>query len=394
MRSLGIPCAGRVPGFDPHSCITNRMLRKILTPAAGFAVAAAGEALHSSGLPAAEIKRLGIFVGSLGLDQDLNTFGEALRHSLEPATPEPESGSSEPVASDHPHERFSYSRFHKHGMSLIDPLFLLKSLPNAGLCGAAIEHGMEGPNLNIMNGSTSGLLAVSAAADSILRGDTPVALAGGYDSLVQLETVLAHLIDGRLLTENEGGNTSGYLPSEGAVFFVLEEEAHAHARGAHIFAEVAGSAVTHSPSRAAPEQGAAAALERAVRASNSTEQRTQQASCTAPNAVFGDGLNLPAHDALEAEVVRRIACGQRDIPLQSSVSRLGFAGAATGLFSLLHAALTIDGQLPFTDAASLTSIPGELPEKLLVWTSDRGRDHVAITLHRPDTAATETLCEP
>ena len=376
-----------MPAFDPHSCITNRMLRKILTPAAGFAVAAAGEALNSSGLPSAEIERLCLFVGSLGLDQDLNTFGEALRHSLEPAMPKLEPNSSESDAL----ERFSYTRFHKHGMSLIDPLFLLKSLPNAGLCGAAIEHGMQGPNLNIMNGSTSGLLAVSAAADSILRGDTPVALAGGYDSLVQLETVLAHLIDGRLRTGNEGGNARGYLPGEGAVFFVLEEKTHADARGAHIFAELAGSAVTHSPSDAALEQGAVAALERAARASGVTGQPAQQASCTTPNAVFGDGLNLAAHDTLEAEVLRRMACSQRAIPLHSTVERLGFAGAATGLFSLLHAALTMDGQLPFTDAAT----HGQPPERFLVWTSDRGRDHVAVTLRRPYAAATEAAsCEP
>ena len=380
MQVLGIPHAGRVPDFDPYSCITNRMLRKILTRAAGFAVVAAGEALHSSGLPTADIEKLGLFVGSLGLDQDLNTFGEALRYSLESA-PEGEPSPSESVASNAPPERFSYSRFHKHGMSLIDPLFLLKSLPNAGLCGAAIEHGMQGPNLNVMNGSTSGLLAVSAAADSILRGDTPVALAGGYDSLVQLETVLAHLIDGRLLT----GEASGYLPGEGAVFFVLEEETHARARGAHIFAEIGGSAVAHSPPDAIPNQSAATVLERVARASGATEQWTQQASCTAPNAVFGDGLNLAAHDALEVEVLRRMACGRRDIPLQSTVSRLGFAGAATGLFSLLHAALTIDGQLPFTDGATT----GQLPEKLLVWTSDRGRDHVAVTLRRHYTAGTE-----
>lgn len=392
MQALGIPHAGRVPGFEPHNRIANRMLRKILTPAAGFAVAAAGEALHRSGLQPAEIEKLSLFVGSLGLDQDLNTFGEALRQSLEPALPGLEPNPSEPSASASAPERFSYSRFHKHGMSLIDPLFLLKSLPNAGLCGAAIEHGMQGANLNIMNGSTSGLIAVSAAADSIFRGDTPVALAGGYDSLVQLETVLAHLIDGRLRTGKEGGNGSGYLPSEGAAFFFLEEEAHAHARGAHIFAEIAASAVTHSPSGTPPEQGAVAALERAARASAAAEPPTEYPSCTAPNAVFGDGLNLAGHDALEAEVLRRIGCRLRGIPLHSTVSRLGFAGAATGLFSLLHAALTIDGQLSFAGMAN----PEQPPEKLLVWTSDRGRNHVAIALRRsPDTAATEAApCEP
>jgi len=388
MKALGMPHVGRVPGFDPHNCITNRMLRKILTPTAGFAVAAAGEALRRSGLTDAEIARFGLFVGSLGLDQDLNTFGEALRHSLEPSPPPGESSPSDSAAGPNPApERFSYNRFHKNGISLIDPLFLLKSLPNAGLCGAAIEHGMQGPNLNIMNGSTSGLLAVAAAADSILRGDTPVALAGGYDSLVQLETVLAHLIDRRLLI----GNASGYLPSEGAVFFVLEEETHAQKRGAHIFAEVAGSAVTHSGPHDIPEHGATAALERAARASGGTEQQTQQASCATPYAVFGDGLNLPSHDALEAEILRRMACGQRDIPLHSTVSRLGFAGAATGLFSLLHAALTMDGQLPFADAPTT----GKPPERLLVWTSDRGRDHVAVTLRRPYTPAAEAApCEP
>lgn len=392
MKALGISHAGRVPGFDPQSCITNRMLRKILTPAAGFAVAAAGEALHNAGLSAAEVEKTSLFVGSLGLDQDLNTFGEALRESLEPAPFESAAKLSDTdAATQAAPERFSYRRFHKYAVSLIDPLFLLKSLPNAGLCGAAIEHGMQGANLNIMNGSTSGLLAVSAAVDSIMRGDSPLALAGGCDSQVQLETVLDHLIEGRIVTDREPCPGMGYLPGEGAAFFLLEEEVHARERGAHIFAEVTGSAVTHSPSDAAPAKCAADALERAARTSRRPEGFSEQRSDGTPDAVFGDGLNLPGHDALESEVLRRIAC-DRDIPLHSAVSRLGFAGAATGLFSLLHATLTMDGQLQFKNSAA----PGQPPEQLLVWTSDRGRDHVAVTLRRSHcNAATEPApCVP
>jgi len=328
---LGVPCAGLIPAEESASSIRNRMLRKILTRSAGFAVAAAGEALRVSALPAQLVRTAELYVGSPGLDQDLNVFAEALLQSLE---------------GEEGHATFSYSRFTRQGTSLIDPLFLVRSLPNAGLCGIAIEFDMQGRNLNITNGATSGMLALTSAAAAISRGDTDVALAGGYDSLVQMEVLLGHLGAGRIAMEGIDG---GYLPAEGAVFFVLEEIEFARRRGANVLAEVTGWGTSHSSVEMASK-----GLERAAQAS-------LKGCSTAPAMVFGDGLRLANHDAMEAEAVRRL--GQH-VRLNTAVERLGFAGGVTGLFSTLHALASLRGVVA----------------PVIAWTSDRGRNHVAVAL--------------
>jgi 3-oxoacyl-(acyl-carrier-protein) synthase len=268
-------------------------------------------------------------VGSLGLDQDINLFVEALRSSLD---------------SD---RRFSYTRFQRQGTALIDPLFLLKSLPNAGLCGAAIEFGLRGPNLNIMNGQVSGLLAVAIASRMVAAGECDVAIAGGYDSTLQFEVALSHLLNGHLSTKQSPDR--GYVLGEGAAFFVIESESHARSRGATVFAEITGVGHSHSRPTHAP-QGLSAAARAAF-------------DSGAPGAIYCDGLNLPASDRMEQDAAELIGC---DAGLQSSTHLIGYCGVASPLFSLLDAVLHLSGD-------SLSNA--------LVWTSDRRRDHVAVSLH-------------
>lgn len=331
IASLDVPHAYKVTGFDPGLAISNRMLRKILTTAASHAVSAAGQAIKSSALSKRKVETASLFVGSLGLDQDLDLFGEALHASLD---------------AEH---KFSYERYSRYGKALIDPLFLVKSLPNAGLCGTAIEHQILGPNLNIMSGSASGLLALDAAFQQVRSGATSVALVGGYDSTLQLEIILAHMLEGRVAT---GTNPKrGYVLGEGAAFFVVEDAEHAEARGATVYAEI--SDVTHAHSAPA---SAAEALYRIAR---------EAAGNAEVDAVFGDGLNLPDEDALEQQTLLRL---QPSLTLRSFTDKTGYCGVASPLFSLLHATLAV--------------VNGEVT-KPLVWSSDHGRHHVAIALRTP-----------
>jgi 3-oxoacyl-[acyl-carrier-protein] synthase II len=329
MLALNAPHAARVVGFDLSSVITNRMLRKILTSAASYAVAAAGQAIASSGLPKDDIHNASLVVGSLGLDQDLNLFGEALKTSID---------------SDN---RFSYARFTRHGTALIDPLFLVKSLPNAGLCGTAIQYEIFGPNLNIMSGSASGLLAIAAAFQDVRSGATPVAIVGGYDSTLQLEVILAHLVEGRLATHSSPD--VGYVLGEGAAFFVLEDADHARARNATVYAEITGASHAHSTAANAADTLHLIALE-------------ALGDILPPDAIFGDGLDLPGQDALECAVSHQLKSSSL---LRTSTAATGCCGVASPLFSLLHA----------TCAVSDRSV-----NRPLVWTSDHKREHVAVAL--------------
>jgi 3-oxoacyl-[acyl-carrier-protein] synthase II len=328
IATLDIPHACSVLEFDAGSAIRNRMLRKILTRAASYAVSAAGEAIASAALEPTEVETASLFVGSLGLDQDLDLFGEALKASLDAEN------------------EFSYERYSRYGKGLIDPLFLVKSLPNAGLCGTAIEHQILGPNLNIMSGPASGLLAFASAFQQIQSGATTVALAGGYDSTLQLELVLTHLLEGRATTGAEPDR--GYVLGEGAAFFVLEDRTHAEARQATIYAEITAVAHAHSAPASAAE-----GLYQVAREASADIQI---------DAIFGDGLNLPEEDEMEAQTALRL---QPKLAVRSLTRSTGYCGVASPLFSMLEAVLA-------TRAGEVT--------RPLVWTSDHGRHHVAVAL--------------
>jgi hypothetical protein len=183
-----------------------------------------------------------------------------------------------------------------------------------------------------------------AACQHIQCGAASVALVGGYDSTLQLESVVVHLLEGRAAT----GSATGYVLGEGAAFLVVEDAAHAEARKAKVYAEIAGLAHAHS----APDHASEALYRVAMEAS----------AGAAIDEVFGDGLNLPEEDALEQQTLRRLGPG---LILRTQTQRTGFCGVASPLFSLVD--------------AIRAAAAGEVARPL-VWTSDHGRHHVAVAL--------------
>jgi 3-oxoacyl-[acyl-carrier-protein] synthase II len=349
------------------------MLRKILTNAACYAVAAAGEAIRDAGLAAdrGTLERCGICVGSLGLDQDFNIFADSLRVSL----------TREKI--------FDTRLFVEYGMSLIDPLFLVKSLPNSGLCGIAIQFGLRGANLNIMNGAVSGLQSINAAAAEIRSGNLDCAIAGGYDSLLQLEVAINHLIAGNVRADEQPSlsRRNGYALGEGAAFVFLESETHARARGARIYGEIAGGGQTHAATRPMTRESGAVGLKAASR------KAMDAAGVEAAGAVFGDGFGGTFQDGVEADVLSHLRTKRPGIRFTSAAGALGFCGVAAGALSAAHALLGLrQGVIPpmvncpnaLSDCAGtcVRSLEKRLFDRALVWSSDRGFDHVAIVLER------------
>ena len=372
LQGLPLTCEGSVQSFERREHVSHRMLRKILTNAACYAVAAAGEAIADAGLASEPriLERCGICVGSLGLDQDFNTFTDSLRLSL----------TREKI--------FDMRLFVEYGMSAIDPLFLVKSLPNSGLCGMAIQFGLRGANINIMNGAVSGLQSINAAAGEIRSGNLDCAIAGGYDSLLQLEVAINHLIAGSVCTSEypSSSQRDGYALGEGAAFVFLESETHARARGARIYGEIAGGGQTHSPAHPMTRESGAGGLTAA------SHQAMRAAGVEAVDVIFGDGVGATFQDSVEADALNDLQRGSV-IRFTSAAGALGFCGVASGALSAAHALLGLRQELipPMVNSAAslpdcseicVRSLETRPFERALVWSSDRGFDHVAIVLQR------------
>lgn len=373
-----------IQGFQRKDHIPDRMVRKLVSPNGAYPIAAANDAIRDAGLEgnAEVMANAGLYVGSLAFDIPPDTFLPALKESF-----------------DRDGE-FKMARYAQRGLKLLDPLFLVKALPNGGLCGISILHQILGANTNITNGPVSGLQAVATAARAIRRGEVEVAITGGYDSQVTVDGVVEHMIAGRLssrLDDTAGAcrpfsvGRDGFAVGEGAAFLVLESEAHARARGARIYAEIGGIAQT-SHCELLLERGAHAngALEHAAR-------RSMELTGTQPSelgGIYGDGLGTRDHDISEASVVQRVT-GDADVPFTAATGALGYSGAAGGVFSLVHAALSIrDGVIPpltncdeVDPQCRVNAQPQRRPlerDQLLVWQSHAGLKNVSMVVRGCD----------
>ncbi len=377
------PCA-KVSGFDARQMIPNRSLRKLLAPTAKYAMVAAGEAIENAGLSdeTTLLNEAGIYVGSLALDVQMNKFAAALFECIEDDT-------------------FDYSAFGKRGMNLIDPLFLVKGLPNSAICGVAIEHQINGPNLNITNGPVSGLQAIATAASAIRKGLIDIAVVGAYDSLLNAESLAANIIDDRLSSNTEhpesacrpfSTDRNGFAPSEGAAFVILESRTSALKRTAPILASIRG--IGEATDTSALLNGSSNTPDHSDRALfNATSKALQRASMkfSDVDVIYGTGLATVKDDMREIHTVRELDHGDSALQYTAATGALGFAGAASGIQSFAHACLGLKQQvvpplvnctnpleeLPFNVSAEVLNLDCSTA---LVWNSDYGYKHAAIVI--------------
>ncbi|MET9592096.1 beta-ketoacyl-[acyl-carrier-protein] synthase family protein [Streptomyces sp. NPDC006516] len=207
-------------GFTPQEI--RRMDRAAL-----FAVHTAREAVTDSGLDFANLdpRRTGVTVGSavgatMGLDQEYRTVSD--------------SGRLELVDS-------AYAVSHLYNFMV----------PSSFATEVAWAVGAEGPATVVSTGCTSGLDAIGYAADLIREGTVDVMVAGATDAPISPITVACFDAIKATTPRNDDpehasrpfdASRNGFVLGEGSAVFVLEELQGARARGARIYAEVAGFA--------------------------------------------------------------------------------------------------------------------------------------------------------
>jgi len=126
----------------------------------------------------------------------------------------------------------------------VNPMWLLRSLPNNVLCHIGIRYGLKGPNACVTNHSVSGSLAVADAAAALRAGEADRALAVGHDAPIEPQMVRYYHQLGLLSADGLrpfDARRSGSLLGEGAAALVLETEASAAGRRARVLGEFLGS---------------------------------------------------------------------------------------------------------------------------------------------------------
>jgi 3-oxoacyl-[acyl-carrier-protein] synthase II len=319
--------AGEVKGFRIEDRVRDPKLRRHLSRAGGFGVAAAQEALAQAavkpGAYAPEEKgvAMGATMGRPSLDYMVET---------------------------------SFARQESEGRSFTrqSPRDVVTRDQNTAMTVMARMAGCEGPMVSISTACTASAHALGEAFRSIQQGDARLMLAGGYDSLISYLDVLGFSLLGALVggydeTPQKASrpferDRAGFVLGEGGVVVVLEDWEGAQARGARILAEVAGYGSSMNAYRmtdAPPDGGGTIiAVAAALRDSGLRPDEVDY--------VAAHGTSTPGNDLCETMALKSVFGKDAGRLVVSSVkSMTGHLTAAAGGLNLLAAVGALNEQV-------------------------------------------------
>ena len=170
----------------------------------------------------------------------------------------------------------SHTRLVEKGPGRIEPLFVPLTISNMAAGNVSIQFGLKGKSINVVTACATGTNSIGEAFRAIQYGDAEVMVAGGTEGSIcpigvggfSALTALSTSEDPKRCSIPFDKERGGFVMGEGAAVVVLEELEHAKARGAKIYAEVAGygcsSDAYHITSPAEDGAGAAKAMEYAI----------------------------------------------------------------------------------------------------------------------------------
>jgi 3-oxoacyl-[acyl-carrier-protein] synthase II len=281
-----------------------------------FAIAAADEAVRDAGwTPQDEESRLrtGVIIGS-----GIGGLATIERTSLELA---------------------------EKGPRRISPFFIPSALINLASGQVSIRYGFKGPNHSVVTACATGAHAIGDAARLIKYGDADVMIAGGAEAAICPVGIAGFIACRAMATDFNDNPTKasrpydkardGFVMGEGAGVLVLEEYEHARARGAKIYAEVAGYGLSgdayHITSPSEDGDGGFRAMTAAIKDSGIQASDIDYVNAHG-TSTMADGIELGAVTRLVGEKASSLAMSSTK---SMTGHLLGAAGAIEAAFSVL-----------------------------------------------------------
>jgi len=298
---------------QPPADVMARVELRRLDPSGQYALIASREAWADAGAPELEPERLGVVIGTgIGGVHTLLDQWDTLREK---------------------------------GVRRVFPLAVPMLIVNGPAAAVSIELGARAGAHAPVSACSSGAEAIGYAVEMIRSGRADVVVAGGTEAAMHPMPIAGFSAMKALSTRNDDPQAAsrpydtgrdGFVLGEGAAVVVLESEAHARARGAKIYAEVAGVGISSDAYHiAAPDpEGAGAA--RAMR------DAVEGAGLSARDIVHinAHATSTPVGDIAESKAIRRAFGDEVDhMPVSATKSMtghlLGAAGALETIFTIL-----------------------------------------------------------
>ena len=231
------------------------------------------------------------------------------------------------------------------GPRRISPFFIPSALINLASGQVSIRYGFKGPNHSVVTACATGAHAIGDGARLIKYGDADIMIAGGAEAAICPLGIAGFIACRAMATDfNDKPQTAsrpydkdrgGFVMGEGAGILVLEEYEHAKARGAKIYAEVAGYGLSgdayHITAPSEDGDGGFRAMTAALKDSGLAVSDIDYVNAHG-TSTMADGLELGA-------VTRLLGDHAKNVAMSSTKSMighlLGAAGAVEGIFSIL-----------------------------------------------------------
>lgn len=322
-----LPCqiAGEIPDFNVEDYMDRKEARRTAR-ACQIALGAAVQAVHDAGLPEKmpNPERAGVLYGSVVAGADRLAEGVLVVRNQDP--------------------------------NKVNPFMLPAGIPNIPAFTIALQFQCLGYNSTISTACATGTQAIGEAAEVIRRGAADIIITGGAEALVT-DWAIAGFCSMKALPVNYNTdptrasrpfdvNREGFVFSEGAAALVLESLEHAQARGAKIYAEVAGHASSADAYHIAAPDPSGNGPMRAM--------RWAIADAGIPldsvDYINAHGSSTPINDVTETKAIKTVF-GEHayNLAVSSTKSMIGHPMGAAGALEALACLLAIyKGILPPT----------------------------------------------
>ena len=260
----------------------------------------------------------------------------------------------------------AWDTLREKGPRRVLPMTVPMLMPNAAAAAVSMHFDARAFARTVVSACASSTEAIANAYDHLQAGLADVILAGGTESCIHPMTLASFASMQALSKRNDDPATAsrpydvdrdGFVMGEGAATLVLETEEHALARGARIYAELAGGGVTSDSYHiTAPDpegRGAARAVYAALEQAGATVDDVTHINAHATSTPVGD---IAEYKALLAVFGDRV----HDIPVSATKGAHGHLLGGTGALEAIFTVLAVQNRLA-PPTINITNLDPEIP---------------------------------